>query len=267
MVKRILASCYIYLILLLMYLPILVLIVFSFTTSSNVGEWTGFSFELYPRLFQDAEIMTALGNTIVIALISAAVSTLLGTIGAIGTFYSKKRTRQAIEVVTQIPVVNAEIVMALSLAVVFKSLNTSYSFGTLLLGHMVLTVAFVYLNVKPKLVQMDPNIYEAALDLGSTPRHALFKVVLPEILPGIFSGFLIAMTLSLDDFVITQYLKEPSFETISTYIQKIVVKHPIPAEVRALSTIITVVVFAVVIGITIYNNKQVTKTKRFKGAK
>ena len=149
--------------------------------------------------------------------------------------------------------------MALSLAVLFKTLQTSYSFGTLLIGHLVLTVAFVYLNVKPKLAQMDPNIYEAALDLGSTPWQALFKVVLPEILPGIFSGFLISMTLSLDDFVITQYLKEPSFETISTYIQKIVAKHPIPAEVRALSTILFVVVLLVVVGITIYNNKKANK--------
>ena len=114
--------------------------------------------------------------------------------------------------------------MALSLAVLFKALDAKYSFATLLVGHLVLTVAFVYLNVKPKLAQMDPNIYEAALDLGATPGFALFKVVLPEILPGIFSGFLISMTLSLDDFVITQYLKEPSFETISTYIQKIIAK-------------------------------------------
>ena len=157
---------------------------------------------------------------------------------------------------TQLPVVNAEIVMALSLAVVFSSLNLSYSFLTLLIGHVVLTVAFVYLNVKPKLAQLDANTYEAALDLGSTPTQALFKVVLPEIFPGIISGFLISITLSLDDFVITQYLKEPSFETISTYIQKIVAKHPIPAEVRALTTIIFVIVLAAVILVTIYNNKN-----------
>ena len=157
--------------------------------------------------------------------------------------------------------------MALSLAILFKVLQTSYSFATLLVGHMVLTVAFVYLNVKPKLMQMDPNIYEAALDLGATPWYSLFKVVLPEILPGIFSGFLISITLSLDDFVITQYLKEPSFETISTYIQKIVAKHPIPAEVRALSTILFVVVSAVVLGITIYNNKKAQKILKYRGKK
>lgn len=242
-----------------MYLPILVLVVYSFTESDQLGVWNGFSFQLYVDLFKNDPLMSATKNTLIIAIVSAVVSTILGTLGAVGVFYSKKRYQKTVETATQLPVVNAEIVMALSLAVLFKTLQTSYSFGTLLIGHLVLTVAFVYLNVKPKLAQMDPNIYEAALDLGSTPWQALFKVVLPEILPGIFSGFLISMTLSLDDFVITQYLKEPSFETISTYIQKIVAKHPIPAEVRALSTILFVAVLLVVVGITIYNNKKANK--------
>ena len=258
-VKKIIAKSYLYGVLLLMYLPILVLVVYSFTESDQLGVWSGFSFQLYIDLFKNDPLMSATKNTLIIAIISAVVSTLLGTLGAIGVFYSKKKYQKTVETATQLPVVNAEIVMALSLAVLFKTLQTSYSFGTLLIGHLVLTVAFVYLNVKPKLAQMDPNIYEAALDLGSTPWQALFKVVLPEILPGIFSGFLISMTLSLDDFVITQYLKEPSFETISTYIQKIVAKHPIPAEVRALSTILFVVVLLVVVGITVYNNKKANK--------
>lgn len=255
--KKILGRIYIYLILLIMYLPILVLMVFSFSPSDTLGNWDeGFSFELYGRLFKNEALMTAVGNTLIIAFVAATVSTILGTLGAVGVFYSKKKARKTIETMTQLPVVNAEIVMALSLAVVFKTLNTSYSFGTLLVGHVVLTVAFVYLNVKPKLVQMDPNTYEAALDLGSTPWYAMFKIILPEILPGILSGFLIALTLSLDDFVLTQYLKEPSFETISTYIQKIVTKHPIPAEVRALTTLLALAVLGAVALITIYNNKK-----------
>ena len=254
--KKIFAKGYMWLILLLMYLPILVLVIYSFTESDQLGVWTGFSFNLYHKLFKNQSLMTATRNTLIIAIVSAVLSTILGTMGAIG-----------VETFTQLPVVNAEIVMALSLAILFKVLQTSYSFATLLVGHMVLTVAFVYLNVKPKLMQMDPNIYEAALDLGATPWYSLFKVVLPEILPGIFSGFLISITLSLDDFVITQYLKEPSFETISTYIQKIVAKHPIPAEVRALSTILFVVVLAVVLGITIYNNKKAQKILKYRGKK
>ena len=255
--KKFFARFYIFLILFIMYLPILVLMVFSFSPSDTLGNWDeGFSFELYGRLFRNEALMTAVGNTLLIAVVAATVSTILGTLGAVGVFYSKLKTRKTVETMTQLPVVNAEIVMALSLAVVFKTLNTSYSFGTLLVGHIVLTVAFVYLNVKPKLVQMDPNTYEAALDLGATPWFAMFKIILPEILPGILSGFMIAFTLSLDDFVLTQYLKEPSFETISTYIQKIVTKHPIPAEVRALTTLLALAVFASVILITIYNNKK-----------
>ncbi|MCI6508063.1 MAG: ABC transporter permease [Bacilli bacterium] len=266
-IKKIVAKTYMYLILFLMYLPILVLIIYSFTDSDQLGIWNGFSFNLYIALFKNKPLMNATKNTLIIAVVSAVISTIIGTLGAIGVYYSRRKYKKVVETMTQLPVVNAEIVMALSLALVFKLLNTSYSFLTLLIGHVVLTVAFVYLNVKPKLVQMDQNIYEAALDLGATPMHALWKVVIPEIMPGIFSGFLISITLSLDDFVITQYLKEPSFETISTYIQKIVAKHPIPAEVRALSTILFVIVLSVVVGITIYNNKQAIKKSNMRRGK
>lgn len=259
MVKKILAQCYIYLILLLMYLPILVLVVFSFTVSDQVGVWTGFSFQLYADLFKNKALMSAVGNTLLIALASGVVSTILGTLGAVGTFYSKKRTKKFVETITQIPVVNAEIVIALSLAVLVVALSWKFSFFTLLIGHVVLTVAFVYLNVKPKLLQMDPFTYEAALDLGAKPSFALYKIILPEIMPGIISGFMISFTLSLDDFVITQYLKEPSFETISTYIQKIIAKHPIPPEVRALATLIFLLVLAVVVTNTIYTNRKAKK--------
>ena len=266
MVRKIFAQCYIYLILLIMYLPILLLAVFSFTVSDQVGVWTGFSFQLYIDLFKNKALMTAVGHTFLIAFSSAIVSTILGTLGAIGSYYSSKRARKIIETMTQIPVVNAEIVIALSLAVLVVALSWKFTFFTLLIGHVVLTVAFVYLNVKPKLMQMDPFTYEAALDLGAKPRYALYKVILPEILPGIFSGFMLSFTLSLDDFVITQYLKEPSFETISTYIQKIISKHPIPPEVRALSTIIFVLVLLVVIGNTIYNSRKAkTSVKKRNG--
>lgn len=251
MVKKVLAKSFIYLILFLMYLPIFVLIVFSFTSSDTIGVWSGFTFELYSDMFNNEDLMVAVGNTLLIALTSAVVSTIIGTLGAIGTFYSKKRYKQAIETMTQLPVVNAEIVMALSLAVLFVLLTGGkFTFFTLLVGHVVLTVAFVYLSVKPKLQQMDQNIYEAALDLGASPRHALFKVILPEILPGILSGFMLSLTLSLDDFVITQYLKEPSFETLSTYVQKILSKRPMPPEVRALTTFI----FLLAVVIVIINN-------------
>lgn len=269
MVKKIFGKCFIYFVLFLMYLPILLLVVFSFIPSDQIGVWQKPSFELYFKLFQNKDLMKATGNTLLIAFCSAIVSTILGTLGAIGAHYSKPRARKLIETMNQLPVVNAEIVMALSLAVLVVALSWKFTFFTLLIGHVVLTVAFVYLNVKPKLTQMDPFTYEAALDLGAKPRYALYKVILPEILPGIISGFMISITLSLDDFVITQYLKKPAFETISTYIQKIIAKHPIPPEVRSLATLIFLGVLIVVIGNTIYQNikaKKPTTSKKRKGA-
>ena len=264
MVKKILGQCYIWIILILMYLPILVLIVFSFTEATNVGTWTGFSWNLYPRLFQDGQIMTALGNTLILAFVSAAVSTVLGTLGAIGAFYSKKRTRKAIDSVTQIPIVNAEIVMALSLTVMFVFLSAYVfhtqllSFWTLLIGHVVLSLPFVYISVKPKLEQMDPSLYEAAIDLGATPRQALTKVILPETLPGIFSGFLLAITLSLDDFIVTRFTRgagllsgDSQIETLSTLVQAKIKKGPIPVEMRALTTIIFLIVVLAVVLISV----------------
>ena len=245
-----------WLILLLMYLPILVLVIYSFTESDQLGVWTGFSFNLYHKLFKNQSLMTATRNTLIIAIVSAVLSTILGTMGAIGVFYSKKRSKKIVETFTQLPVVNAEIVMALSLAILFKVLQTSYSFATLLVGHMVLTVAFVYLNVKPKLAQMDPSTYEAALDLGATPKYALYKVVLPDVIPGIISGFMISLTLSLDDFIITQYLKAPQFETLSTYIQKMISKRPIPNEIRALTTVIFLFAVLVLIINTLLSNRN-----------
>lgn len=261
-----------------MYLPILILIAFSFTTATNVGEWTGFSFDLYTALFFDKEIMTALGNTILLAVISAVVSTVLGTMGAIGSFYSSKKVRSGIDSVTQIPIVNAEIVMALSLTVMFVFVGNIifkaqiFSFWTLLIGHIVLTIPFVYTSVKPKLSQMDPHLYEAAIDLGATPQQALRKVIIPECFPGILSGFLLAITLSLDDFIITAFTRgtgllsgDKQIETLSTLVQAKIKKGPIPPEMRALTTIIFVLVVIAVILVTVYKNKNANKQKIRKG--
>ncbi len=274
--KKLFASIYVYLILFLMYLPILVLIAFSFTEATNIGVWTGFSLNLYARLFQSQEIMVALGNTLIIAFISAAI---LGTAGAIGAYYSRQRTLKAIEGVTQIPIVNAEIVMALSLTVLFVFVGSVifrgqsiFGFWTLLIGHVVLSVPFVYISVRPKLMQLDPHLYEAALDLGATPQKALWKVIIPQIMPGIFSGFLLALTLSLDDFIITAFTRgtgllngEGTIETLSTLVQAKIKRGPIPPEMRALTLIIFIVVLLVVIGITIYRNKTKNAKKIRRG--
>src|SRR5574344_2870541 len=279
MVKKVLAKTYIYLVLLLMYVPILVLIAYSFTTTSQIGQWNGiFTMKLYAYLFKNNDIMVALGNTIILAVISAAVSTLLGTIGAIGTFYCKKKTKAVIENINQIPVVNAEIVIALSLTFVFVLLGNVifraniFSFWTLLIGHVVLGAPFVYLNVKPKLIQMDPSLYEAGLDLGCSPRQAIGKILLPEILPGVLSGFMIAITLSLDDFIVSAFTRGPgllsgneSIQTLSTYIQSVIKKKSIPIELRALTTLIFISVIIVAVLVTFYNNKQLHRTKKRKG--
>jgi spermidine/putrescine transport system permease protein len=193
--------------------------------------------------------MAALGNTFLVAFVASTLSTLLGTVGAIGIYYMKQRGKKIFETMTQIPVINAEIVMALSLAVLFIFFRMPVGFTTLVIGHIVLTVAFVYLSVKPKLQQMDPSIYEAALDLGATPMVALIKVILPEIFPGIVAGFVLAFTLSLDDFIITSFLKPASgFETLSTYVEA-QLRVGIPPEIRALTTLI----FLFAVGVLIVN--------------
>lgn len=275
MVRKVFGYCYLYLMLLLMYVPILVLIAYSFTNTTYIGQWSGFSLELYSKLFQSEEIMIALGNTVIIAVISAICSTVLGTLGAIGAFYSKKRTRSLIENLNQIPVVNAEIVMALSLVVMFVFLGNTifhaqlFSFWTLLIGHIIISVPFVYLNVKPKLQQMDPSLYEAAMDLGCSPRKALNKVIVPSILPGVISGFLLSITLSLDDFIVTVFTRgsgllsgDNAIETLSTLVQAKIKKGPIPPEMRALTTLIFLVVLFAVVLITIYQNKQSKNKKK-----
>lgn len=269
-------QCIIWAVLIVMYIPIMVLIAYSFTTATNIGTWTGFSFDLYRNLFQSEEIMVALGNTLLIALISSALSTILGTCGAIGAFYSKRRSREVLESVNQIPVVNAEIVIALSLTVMFVFFQTYilgganvFSFWTLLIGHMILQVPFVYLSVKPKLQQMDPALFEAAMDLGCTQNQALRKATIPEIAPGIASGFLLSITLSLDDFIVTAFTRgagllsgDKSIETLSTLVQAKIKKGPIPPEMRALTTLIFIAVLVVAVLVTIYRNRSVKKVRK-----
>ncbi len=269
LIKKILAQSYIWILLLIMYAPILVLVVFSFTNTDVLGTWNGFTFDLYIKLFQNEDIMIAVGNTVIIALVSSSIATILGTLGAIGVYESKKHAKRTMEMANQIPVVTPEIVIALSLTVMFVFIrqyifkDLSFSFWTLLIGHLVLSTPFVYLNVKPKLEQMDPALYEAALDLGCSPSKALFKTTLPEIAPGVLSGFLIAITLSLDDFIVTAFTAGPGLlngaskiSTISTYVQGVIKKHPLPPELRALCTLIFLLVVIVVFALIFLNKKK-----------
>lgn len=263
MVKKVFAKSYVWLMLLIMYAPILTLIVFSFTESKNIGSWTGFSFKLYRDMFKNEEIVTALVNTIIVAVSAGIVSTILGTFGAIGIYYCTPKAKRIMNGLSQIPVMNAEIVTAISLTILFVSFGVKFNFFTLLVGHVVLTVPFVVLSVMPKLKQMDPNIYEAALDLGATPKKALWSVVIPEILPGIFSGFMLTITLSLDDYIITAFTRDNSFSTLSTYVYGATAKKgALPPTLRALTTVITLIVLGILIIINVKTkNKKVVNRR------
>lgn len=261
MKKKILSYAFLALILLFVYAPILLLVIYSFTDSTIIGKWEGFSLGLYGKLFINERLRTMILNTVLLALIAAVLSTLLGTIGAIGIFYSRGKFGKVVKGASNINVINAEIVIGVSLALLFSFLTVNRTYFSLLLGHMTLITPFVVLSVMPKLKQMDPSLYEAALDLGATPTKALFKVVIPEIMPGILSGFMLAITLSLDDYIITSFTKPIGFDTISTYAYNAVknqAKSDLPA-LRALSAIIFLIVIIVVVIMNIRASKKERK--------
>ena len=255
-----LSKFYVYILLFVMYAPILLLIVYSFTDTKVIGKWDGFSLHLYRSLFRDKEITQAFFNTFLVAISSAIVSTVLGTMGAIGIFYSGKKSKAVLEGMSEIPVMNAEIVTALSLTILFVFCGIKFNFLTLLIGHVVLTIPFVVLSVRPKLMQMDPNIYEAALDLGATPGKALRSIILPEIMPGVFSGFILSVTLSLDDYIITAFTRNTAFQTLSTYVYGVTSKKgTLPPSLRALTTIITLIALIILIIVNIQSSTEKEK--------
>ena len=243
MMKKIVRSSWLALVLLFMYLPVVILAVYSFTDTATIGTSGHFSLQNYKTLFTTGELLSMIGGTFALAFGSALIATILGTIGAIGAFYSKKGPRGFMDFANQIPVVNAEVVTGFSICVlliVVLGLSKD-SFFPLIVGHVVLEAPFVYLSVLPKLKQMDNSIYEAALDLGASAGLALRKVVIPQLIPGIISGFMLSVTLSLDDYFITS-----TFDTISTYVVNATKgSHTeIKTALWALSTLIFVVIVA-----------------------
>jgi spermidine/putrescine transport system permease protein len=233
-----------------MYAPILILAVYSFTDATNIGAIRGFSLHNYVTLFTTPELADMIWGSLALALGSAVLATIFGTMGAIGSFYSKNKAQAFYSVANQIPVVNADVVTGFSicilLVVVFGISKDTYV--PLVIGHVVLSAPFVYLSVIPKLKQMDPSLYEAAMDLGASPAYALRRVVLPQIASGVVSGFVMAITLSLDDYFIATYTKPATFDTISTYVVNATKgsQTQIKTALWALSTIIFLVVIAVV---------------------
>lgn len=237
MIKSFLKRFYLILILILLYAPILTLIVLSFNNSKTRSKWGGFTGKWYVSLFQNKEIMNALFTTLAIALLSAAIATLIGTIAAIGISAMGKRTRTVMMGVTNIPMLNADIVTGISLMLLFIAIRFSLGFTTILLAHITFNIPYVILSVMPKLKQTSKSTYEAALDLGASPLQAFLKVVIPDIYPGITSGFLLAFTMSLDDFIITHFTKGPGVDTLSTKIYS-EVRKGIKPEMYALSTLL-----------------------------
>lgn len=258
--KKILSGTWLLIVLLFMYLPIMLLAVYSFTDSTQIGVIRDFSLANYETLITTPELREMIFGTFGLAILSAIISTFLGTSGAIGAFYSNKIPKLLVNSANQIPVVNADVVTGFSICIfliVVLNMNKD-TFIPIIIGHVVLSVPFVYLSVMPKLKQMDNSIYEAALDLGATPIRALTKIVIPQIAPGIFSGFVMAVTLSLDDYFIATYTKPATFDTISTYVVNATkgAQTDIKTALWALSTVLFLLVVVAVILMNISAGKE-----------
>lgn len=258
--KKIVRGAWMALVLMFMYLPILILAVYSFTDTATIGSKGNFSMQNYVTLFTTPELTRMIGGTVTLALGSAILATILGTFGAIGSFYSKKFAKRLVQTANQVPVVNADVVTGFSICVLLIVVLgiSKETYIPLVAGHVVLSAPFVYLSVIPRLKQMDHSLYEAALDLGANARQALFKVVLPQIMPGVTSGFFLAVTLSLDDYFITTYTKPATFDTISTYVYNATrgSHTEIKTALWALSTLIFVLIVMFVIGSNIMSARK-----------
>lgn len=241
MIRNTAKKIYIAFIFIFLYAPIATLIVLSFNASRTRAKWGGFTLKWYSELFQNEEIMQALFNTLFIALVASVVATVIGTIACISIMNLKKHSRSIVMGITNIPMLNADIVTGISLMLLFISFGLRFGLGTILLSHITFCIPYVILSVMPRMKQLNPHTYEAALDLGAGPVYGFFKVVLPDILPGVLSGFLMAFTMSLDDFIITHFTKGAGVDTLSTKIYT-EVKKGIKPEMYALSTIIFVTV-------------------------
>lgn len=241
-----LKKIYVFLIFLFLYAPIVTLMVLSFNASKTRSKWGGFTLKWYSALFQNETILRAFFNTMIIAFLSALIATLLGTLACIGIQNMKKTSQHIVMGITNIPMLNAEIVTGISLMLLFISLGVKMGFTTVLLSHITFNIPYVILNVMPKLKQVNSNTFEAALDLGASPFYAFIKVILPDIMPGVLSGFLMAFTMSLDDFIITHFTKGAGLDTLSTKIYT-EVKKGIKPEMYALSTIIFVTVLVLLV--------------------
>jgi len=259
--KKVLAKAYIYVLLILLYAPLVFIAIFSFTESRVLGNWTGFSTKLYANLFSgnmqgSGSLLSAVENTLLIALVSATVSMLLGTIAAIGIHNLSGRKKQAVSFLNNIPMINPDVITGVSLFLLFVFLHVSQGYATVILSHISFGTPYVVLSVLPRLRQMNPNIYEAALDLGATPSQALWKVLVPELRPGMISGFILAFTMSLDDFAVTFFTRGTiGLDTLSTYIYTDARKGGLTPELRPLMTLIFLIILILLVVINLRQAK------------
>ena len=255
------SQLYLWLLLLVLYAPIALIAVFSFTESKILGNWTGFSMQLYANLFTgqaDAGLNSAIWYTVVIALIAAVCSTILGTLAAIGIYNMRARQRKVVSLMNSVPMINPDIITGISLFLLFVALGVSQGLATVCIAHVVFCTPYVVLSVLPRLSRMNPNTYEAALDLGATPAQALRMVMLPELWPGMLSGFILALTLSVDDFGVTFFTKgSGGLETLSTFIYADARKGRLTPELRPLFSLI----FLTILVLLIIMNVRARKVK------
>lgn len=255
--RKIGSKIYVALVMVFLYLPIAVLILYSFN-EGKTSVWKGFTLKWYYELFNNSAIMTSLYNTLIIAVLAALVSTALGTLAAIGIYNMKKPVRSLVTNVSNIPIINPEIVTGVSFMLLFAFLGTLFNFemgfATVLIAHISFCTPYVILNVMPKLRQMDYSIYEAALDLGCNPRQAFFKTVMPEIMPGVISGMLMSFTYSLDDFVITYFTRGPKFQTLPIEIYTML-RRRISPTINALSTLLFIITIAILIIVNVWERR------------
>ncbi len=261
------AKIYMFLIFIFLYAPIVVMAMFSFNESSSTYIFTGFSTKWWNEMFHNSSSMSALKNTLILAVVSSILATLLGTAAAVGIFNGKNKIyKNTLMTVTNVPMMNPEIVTGISMMLLFVFAGTLVNksnvlgFGTLLIAHITFCLPYVILNVLPKLKQFDYNVYEAAVDLGCKPVHAFFKVVFPNITSGIFTGLIMSFTLSLDDFIISYFTNGPSFQTLPIYIFSMTKKRVKP-DMYALSTLIFVVILVLLVSMNLLQFRAEKKNR------
>ncbi|MCL2675816.1 MAG: ABC transporter permease [Firmicutes bacterium] len=260
--RKIINAGFIALMLTLTYIPIIMIVIFSFTQSRSFGDWNSykFTFALFEELFEDAEIMRSLGNSLFIGLVASLLATVIGTFSVIGLFYSRKKIRAAIEYSGQITMFNADIVTALSMAVFFAFLSIKSDYVRLILAHTVICLPYVIMSIMPRLYQLNPNVYEAGLDLGAPPARTLLTVILPQLIGGMIAGFALAFTISMDDFTITMFVS--NLDTIPTYLYTKLRLKSIMPQLRALSAVLMAAVMAVLAAVNIFSARKNKKSQK-----